>query len=103
MEGKQKMKNNLPFLSFIVLGQFIGGILGVICVFLFCRKDLVKREIYPGIYLLCPEKEYAQLPQSLPAPYCGVDQYGVQVFMVELLCSFFFVSVVLHVKYVTHS
>jgi len=97
-EGRRKLTENLVFACMIWAAEVCGAILGVFCVFMTNRTKFndETKSIYPGIALLCPG--VSSLNQEDGFKCSGAGFYA-QIFFVEVLATFIFISVILSVKY----
>jgi len=87
------------FTTFICMfvSQTLGMVFGVVLVFAMSHTDEDNHLIYPEIAILCPGT--APWEVSDPNVLCNVEGRIWQAFLIEVICTFFYVTVCLSIIY----
>ena len=91
---KESKLSNISYALTIVFSQLVGACLGCLIVFGSQSINLANQPT-PGIAILCPTPGLSELDSCKPATTLA----GFNVFLMEMVCTGLFVSLIMQVKY----
>lgn len=76
----------------ILIAEVVGAVLGVLMVTLMQSRNLETKTIFPSVAALCPA---IAMKEGYDRELCHTEGLGGQLFLVEFLCTYVFITVIL--------
>jgi len=106
-EGFSNIPKNAPFALMIILSECIGACLGCVIVLLGTHRVKDKAFFSPDLAVLCPSNDRkgdtinnVEITNNV---FCNNSQMYWPALWMEVVCTFFFVTLILNIKYVNGS